>query len=266
MADDRPVRVLLVDDDEDDCIITRDLLADARGGARFTLDWVLMFDQGLEAIGEPRHDVYLLDYRLGERTRLDLMREALSAGCKEPIILLTGQGDEEIDPEAMRAGAADYLVKGRTDAHQLERSIRYAIERRRVEQIKDRLLAFASHELRTPVAVVRGFAETLLRQDVEEFSDESLEYLDHIIQAADHVTRLIDGFLDLSKAEAGRPVELSVEAFDVRPMVDEAIRIADLSARRCEFEPGIDDDVGTLRGDRYKLMLVLLNLLSNADK
>ena len=76
-----------------------------------------------------QHDVCLVDYRLGAETGIDLLRAALERGCQAPIILLTGQGEHEIDLEAMKAGAADYLVKGRLDAGLLERSIRYAIER-----------------------------------------------------------------------------------------------------------------------------------------
>jgi CheY-like chemotaxis protein len=59
------------------------------------------------------------------------MRNAMDAGCQIPVILLTGMGEHEVDLAAMRAGAADYLVKGQLQADRLERSIRYAIERNR---------------------------------------------------------------------------------------------------------------------------------------
>ena len=62
------------------------------------------------------------------------MREALAGGCRAPLILLTGQGDREVDLEAMKAGAADYLIKGQIDAPLLERTIRYAVERKRTEE------------------------------------------------------------------------------------------------------------------------------------
>ena len=127
-------RVLLVDDDEDDYVLTRDWFSEIEG-ARFELEWVASYDAALKAIGHNQHDVYLLDYRLGERNGLELLREAITNGCKAPIILLTGQGDHEIDVEAMKAGAADYLEKGQIGALILSRSIRYAIERKRTEQI-----------------------------------------------------------------------------------------------------------------------------------
>ncbi|MBD1920102.1 response regulator [Microcoleus sp. FACHB-831] len=128
-----PIRVLLVEDDEDDYILTRDLLDEVER-VRFSLEWVATYDAALEAIAQTRHDVYLVDYRLGDRNGLELLREAVAKGCKAPIILLTGQGDREIDVEAMKAGAADYLDKGHIGAPLLEHSIRYAIERKQAEQ------------------------------------------------------------------------------------------------------------------------------------
>ncbi|HEY9674934.1 MAG TPA: response regulator [Waterburya sp.] len=131
--DNYPVKVLLVDDDEDDYILTRDLLSESQG-TRFELEWVNTWDLALEVMGQNQHEVYLLDYRLGEYNGLDLLRQAIANGCRAPIILLTGQGDREIDVEAMKAGAADYLDKTQIRAPWLERSIRYALERRRAEQ------------------------------------------------------------------------------------------------------------------------------------
>ncbi|NEQ17071.1 MAG: PAS domain S-box protein, partial [Moorea sp. SIO3E2] len=127
------VNVLLVDDDEDDYIITRDLLSENRR-ARFSLTWVATYAKGLEMIGQNHHDVYLLDYRLGEHNGLELLGEAIARGCTAPIILLTAQGDHEVDMEAMKAGAADYLDKSQLRGPLLERSIRYALERQQAQQ------------------------------------------------------------------------------------------------------------------------------------
>ncbi|MBW4546249.1 MAG: response regulator [Symplocastrum torsivum CPER-KK1] len=128
-----PVKVLLVDDDEDDYILTQGWFTEIEG-IRFEVDWVASYEAALKAIAKNQHDVYLFDYRLGERTGLELLQEAVANGCKAPIILLTGQGDHEVDIEAMNAGAADYLEKDKLGAPLLERSIRYAIERKRAEQ------------------------------------------------------------------------------------------------------------------------------------
>ncbi|HWW62059.1 MAG TPA: diguanylate cyclase, partial [Thermoanaerobaculia bacterium] len=129
----RAVRVLLVEDDEDDFVLTRDLLADSRRSA-FQLDWVTSYDEALREIARDAHDLYLVDYRLGERDGLEVLRHARDIGITSPLILLTGQGDGDVDLAAMRAGAADYLIKGKIDAPLLERSIRYALEQSRTLQ------------------------------------------------------------------------------------------------------------------------------------
>lgn len=123
-------KILLVDDDEDAFVLTRDLLDDAMLG-RFELDWVPSYVAAAEAVNRDQHDVYLVDYHLGERTGLELLRETHGNGLRAPVILLTGRGDRDVDFEAMEAGAADYLIKDQIDAALLERSIRYAVERHR---------------------------------------------------------------------------------------------------------------------------------------
>ncbi|MEZ0542336.1 hybrid sensor histidine kinase/response regulator [Fibrella arboris] len=120
------IRVLLVEDDEDDYILTRTLMS-APENRNLRLDWVEGYDEAFERITANDYDVYLIDYRLGERTGIELIQEATDAGCQAPMILLTGQDDQSIDYSAMAIGASDYLVKGRIDAQLLGRSVRYAL-------------------------------------------------------------------------------------------------------------------------------------------
>ncbi len=127
------VRILLVDDDEDDYVLTRDLFAEL-GEPGFELEWVSTHEAGLAAIEKKRHDVYLFDYRLGERNGLELLQHAIDLGISAPIILLTGQGDAQVDIAAMEMGASDYLNKNTLNAELLERSIRYAMVRKRAEE------------------------------------------------------------------------------------------------------------------------------------
>ena len=125
---DQPLRLLLIDDDEDDFLITQDLLRQGMAQA-FVLDWCSDYQQARQAVLSQAHDLYLVDYRLGAESGLELIRHALEAGVRKPIILLTGQGDNQLDASAIELGAADYLVKGQFDSPQLARSIRYAIDR-----------------------------------------------------------------------------------------------------------------------------------------
>ena len=130
------LRVLLVEDDEDDYVLTRDLLQHM-GRPDVVLHWVRSPEAGRAALLGEQHDVALVDFRLGATTGIDLLRDAVAEGCRTPVILLTGQGDRETDLAAMASGAADYLVKGETTAPMLERAIRYALERQRLlEEIR----------------------------------------------------------------------------------------------------------------------------------
>lgn len=135
---DRVLRVLVVDDDEEDFLILRDLLADYPQG-RFQLDWVGTLAEGVEALRANEHDVFLVDYHLGPDNGMDLVRMAVAErSAHRPVIMLTGQGNPDVDREALAAGASDYLVKGHIDAEKLARSLRYAAERaRQIAQIED---------------------------------------------------------------------------------------------------------------------------------
>ena len=176
-----PTRVLLVDDDEDEYVLLSDLLSGyatlssllsgtETGG--FELEWVGTYDAALETMARNEHDVCLVDYRLGERSGLELLSEAAERGCNAPMILLTGQGDREVDIEAMKAGAADYLDKSELGVVLLERSIRYAIEHKRMEDElleKERRLASVetlrrtlmtlSHHVNNAMTAISGNAQ-----------------------------------------------------------------------------------------------------------
>jgi diguanylate cyclase (GGDEF)-like protein/PAS domain S-box-containing protein len=121
-----PLRVLLVEDDEDDFVLTQSMLL-SNGRTTFDLDWEQSYGAALDAVRVARHDLYLVDYRLGDHTGLDLVRTAWGADPPAPVILLTGQDDYAVDMEATALGVTDYLVKGSIDAPSLERTIRYAV-------------------------------------------------------------------------------------------------------------------------------------------
>ncbi|MDY6900119.1 MAG: response regulator [Cyanobacteriota bacterium] len=154
-----PIKVLLVDDDEDDYILIRDWLNEFQLGS-CELDWLDNYQAAKSVIASLRHHIYLFDYRLGAENGLELLQFSIECGCSSPIILLTGRGDRGIDIEAMKAGAADYLEKSQLNAPLLERSIRYALERKQAEQ-KIREQA-ALLDVATDAIFVRDLDNTIL--------------------------------------------------------------------------------------------------------
>ena len=128
-----PTRVLLVEDDEDDYLLTRELLADF-SGTQFRIDWVSPYEAGLTAMTRNTHDVVLLDYNLSARTGLDLLREGQEKGCELPIMMLTGFGGELIAAHAMQLGATDYLPKSLASRGSLEQGIMNALEKAKLRK------------------------------------------------------------------------------------------------------------------------------------
>lgn len=134
------IRVLVVDDNPGDARIIAILLE----GGPYSCAIVSSYEDGLAIIGEQAHDAYLIDYRLGERTGLDLI-EAVADSASGPLILLTGLDDPALDALALSAGASDYLSKNRLTSEDVTRSIRYAVEtwkaRRAAELERERFRA-----------------------------------------------------------------------------------------------------------------------------
>lgn len=129
MSSSKPaIRILIIDDDEDDFFITSEYLRQIEE-YKLAIDWAYKFNDAVEHVKNRNYDIYFVDYRLGAKTGLDFLKEAVRLGCEEPIVLLTGKGNKEVDIEAMQIGATDYLVKTDLNADKLERCIRYALER-----------------------------------------------------------------------------------------------------------------------------------------
>ena len=122
------IKVLIIDDDEDDYFITSEYLQEITE-FNISCNWCFKNDEALIELSNNSYDAYFIDYRLGAKTGLEILKEAIQKGCNKPVILLTGKGNTQIDRLAVENGAYDYLIKGDLTAEILERSLRYALER-----------------------------------------------------------------------------------------------------------------------------------------
>lgn len=125
------IKILLVEDDEDDFIIIREILSKVKRH-KFELDWAKDFNEGLLKASKAEHDLCIVDYFLGRHTGLEFIDEYVRSGFTGPIIILTGQGDFDIDMLSMEKGAVDYIDKNGLDPVLLERSIRYAVRNSKI--------------------------------------------------------------------------------------------------------------------------------------
>ncbi len=120
------IRCLIIDDDEDDFFLTRDVLLSIPS-RKYEVTWVEKFEKARKKLSELEFQVCLVDYRIGGDTGLEFIRSVSKSGCRVPMILMTGMAAREIDENATKAGAYDFLNKNDLDPDSMERSIRFAI-------------------------------------------------------------------------------------------------------------------------------------------
>lgn len=270
------IRVLLIDDDKEDYQLFRNLVSEIEG-SKIILEWASSFDAGKAAISKKTHDVCFLDYRLGGKTGLDLLKEVIAEGCTMPLILLTGYGEHEVDLEAMKVGAADYLVKDQVTPLLLERSMRYSIHRAQSLQeilnreaqiiMQDRLASVGllasslAHEIGTPLGVIRGRAEYLSLQLKDNANIQ--KNADVIISEIDRISKLIRSLLNLARGDQTRvtgDILLNQVVSDVLELLGH-----ELKRNKIEVQNQIPGDVPIkVSAEAEPLHQVLLNLLVNS--
>jgi diguanylate cyclase (GGDEF)-like protein/PAS domain S-box-containing protein len=185
------IRVLLVEDDEDDYILTQELLADIQDLV-LDLSWISNFEDALKALLCGTYDVCLCDYQLGSHDGIEFLDALTQSNTTVPVIMLTGQEDREIDVAAMQAGAADYLVKSEITAQLLERSIRYTLNHTRtLAALREReeqyaLVARAADDgiwdwnLTTQTTFFSGRWKSILGYGEDELTDQMDEWFSRI--------------------------------------------------------------------------------------
>lgn len=283
-----PVRILLVEDNPGDARILRELLRDAR-----SLHFDLVHVERLEAARLQMHatgaDVVLLDLSLPDAHGLDTVRAMLEAAPDAPIIVLTGLDDDATAVQAVQAGAQDFLVKGHVDGPLLARAVRYAMERKRLDQERallleserearataeaavrgrDEVLRVVAHDLGNSLSAVLVTTSVLLRIVPEEVADGlARRKVENIRALVQQMQRLRQDLLDVALLEAG---QLSIEPGPCGPstLVEQSIeRYAPIAEERSiELSEAVEPGLPHVRADEPRLLQVIANLLTNALK
>lgn len=271
------IRVLLIEDDEDDYFLTADYLSQCKE-PRFDITWVTNSSEAVAAFRCKIFDICLLDYILGSENALDVLNVIKSKGISIPVVILTGQTDTKVDEMVMRAGAADYLNKSEIETPRFMRTMRYAmvrreienerVERHKVEQqnkAKDKFLAHLGHELRTPLTSILGYTELLLDDANNEQIDNELSI---IHTNGKHLLSLLNDLLDMSRIMANK-LELAPKDVDLAGFMTDVHSLMNLAAKDKGLRLSIDCQTPVpevIRADPTRLRQVLINLISNAVK
>jgi two-component system sensor histidine kinase/response regulator len=278
ILDDQPIRVLLVASDPAvHSTVAR--LAGESHHANQVLEWINDYEGGIAAVATDEHDVYLIHERIGDRTGLDLVTAAVATGSAAPFIMLTEGADHDLDAEALATGATDSLVITGLDADELARAIRHGLihaqtraelvaardEAEAATAAKTRFLANLSHDLRTPLNVILGMTEMVLREQLTASQRESIET---VRVAGETLSDMADRLVDIPSIESGE-IELDPAPFNIRDALADVVRIFGLQARQKGIDVGIDVPTSVpevVVADSARFQQVLIDLVSNAVK
>jgi signal transduction histidine kinase len=290
-----PIRILLVEDDEDDAFLLQRALTKAAPG-QFAISRVATLEAARRTLISSPFQVVLSDLSLPDSRGLDTFEKIHETDPEVAIVVLTGNDDERLAVRALNEGAQDYLVKGKADGQALVRSMRYAIERnrsRRLEldntalanEIRARKLAqeqlervaaqleasnrelqqfasVASHDLQEPLRKIVVFGDRLRSRFGGQLGEQGNDYIERMMNAAGRMQKLIDDLLEFSRVVTrARPFV----AVDLAEVVREVLGDLEVLIE----SKGAVIDVGalpTIQADPTQLRQVFQNLLANAMK
>jgi signal transduction histidine kinase len=283
------LRILIVEDDPDHAAMILRRVSRA-AGSLLAAERAASLAEAVAALSRPAWDAVLLDLQLPDSHGLDTLARIVGPAAGVPVIVLTSLGDEELGTRALQQGAQDYLVKDQITTELLSRTVRYAIERKRIEErLKISMAALAeraaeleqlnrrlreqnndldnfnhmiSHDLREPIRHLRLFSQRLRGSAGAGLPEKSCRELQQIYSAANRMESSIAGLQVLSTA--GRR-DINRE----RVSLDSCLRsaLADLEQPITEKEAVVSyGSLPGVVGDSALLTLLFRNLVSNAMK
>lgn len=300
------VKVLLIEDDEDDYAILKNKLAEIKTIA-YELEWAETFESGVESLSRQQHDVYIVDYNLGEHNGLEFVGEAIRLDCKAPVIVMTGQGGHAMDVAAIESGATDYLPKGQITSALLERSIRHSIEHKRTEtivrtlnaeleqRVKERtaelgiasrdlqhnneilkildrnqkdFIDVAAHELRTPLTIMIGYISMMKLNPIVKENEELNELLTGIGKGTGRLHEVVNSMLDVRRIDSGT-LKVIPERVALSSMMDEIVGQLQIEARETRkllFRVECETALPLINIDSTLMQKALRHIIINAIK
>lgn len=273
----KDIRVLLVDDDEDDYLIIKRTFAQIPHEP-FILTWSNNFDEAKELVKSKDYDIFLIDYRLGAHTGLELLEIAAPSKRPEPFLLLTGVGDTTIELQSIQLAAADYLVKGSLDVNSLSRSLYYALGRKQIEsqrlqhfielnKTKDEFISLASHQLRTPATGVKQYLGMVLQGMAGDIPPMQKSLLEKAYESNERQLTIVSDLLKVAQVDAGK-VHIRKRPVDITELIEDVAKeqAETYASRKQNLKVITHRKKVYADADQAKVRMVFENLIDNASK
>jgi sigma-B regulation protein RsbU (phosphoserine phosphatase) len=268
--------VLLIEDNPGDADLVRLRLVEGDSGVKVSCANRLA--DGLASMAKESPSVVLLDLNLPDSHGADTFRRVLEKNPGVPVVILSGQDDEVLAMKALHQGVQDYLVKGDITSNQLERVMRYAIERQallrslemsRHQQLefKNQFLSHVSHELRTPLTCIYQFVTILMDGLAGEINPEQRYHLTTVLNSVHQLRAMIRDLLEATRAESGK-IRIEPRCITIGDLVQQAVSMMAATAKekRVGLEVGLDSRIPFVYADPDRVLQVLINLIDNGIK
>ncbi len=273
---DQATRVLLIEDNPGDADLVRLRLVESKSLVEVTC--VDRLADGIASLGLNPPSVVLLDLNLPDSHGAETFRTVMSHSPDVPVVILSGQDDEGLALKAVHQGVQDYLIKGDITSKQLERAMRYAVERQallrsleitRKQQLefKNQFLSHVSHELRTPLTCIHQYVTILLDGLAGPMAPEQTDHLKTVLKSVNQLHAMIRDLLEATRAESGK-IRVEPRCISIGELIQQAATMMRPIARERQvgIEIGLDNRIPLVHADPDRILEVLINLTDNAIK
>jgi signal transduction histidine kinase len=268
--------ILLIEDNPSEADLVRLRLVE--GNSSVNVSCVSRLADGLASLTKQSPSVVLLDLNLPDSHGAETFRKILDHAPGVPVVILSGQDDEALAMKALHQGVQDYLVKGDITSSQLERAMRYAMERQallrtlemsRHQQLefKNQFLSHVSHELRTPLTSIHQFVTILLDGLAGELNPEQRYHLGTVLNSVHQLRAMIRDLLEATHAESGK-IRIQPRCITIVDLIQQAVSmmLATAKEKRVGLEVGLDTRIPFVYADADRVLQVLINLIDNGIK
>lgn len=258
--------ILLIEDDDVDYMWVKRTL-ERRKESSFDLTRVSQLKEGVECLKKEKFQLILLDLSLPDSRGIETFIAVREASPKIPVVVFSGDSEQSVALEAMSKGAQDYLIKGKADGEMLERVIHYAIERRRVQQMREEFISMIAHDLGSPLAIAIESVSQMLDGMVGNMDQDQKEYLSVSLRSMRRLQQISRNLLEMTKAELGK-VQLRIQPFNLVHTAQDVVAGYRQMAgdKHITIKEEYAQDVMEVQADKEKIDQVFMNLVGNAIK